>query len=357
MASHSSPKIRVAVIGAGLIGPRHASTVAQNNDTELVAIVDPLPSTDALATELGTTRFGSVADLVQSSQRPDAVIICTPNHTHVAIAKQLVSEGIHVLVEKPVGTDIPSGQELQKLLEGTEVKALVGHHRRFNPYMVAAKALVDSGSLGNIIAINGLWTQCKPLDYFDPPADWRREKTGGVVLINMIHEVDLLHYLFGPITRVHAEQTISQRGFDAEEGAALTLRFKSGIVGSFVVSDNAPSPYNFEAGTGENPLMPKTGESFYRIFGSDASLSVPDMTMWSYTGKERSWHNELVQNRIPVPEGVPFELQLQHFVRVIRGEEKPSCTVKAGLAALIVCQAMKEAIEANSTVEIEPYEL
>ncbi|KPM35417.1 hypothetical protein AK830_g11165 [Neonectria ditissima] len=137
----------------------------------------------------------------------------------------------------------------------------------------------------------------------------------------MIHEVDLLHYLFGPITRVHAEKTISQRGFDAEEGAALTLRFKSGAVGSFLVSDSLPSPYSFEAGTGENPLIPESGQDFYRVFGTDASLSVPDMTTWSYAGGQKTWSAELVRDKVPVPDGVPFELQLGHFVRVVRGLE------------------------------------
>ncbi|KAK7423558.1 hypothetical protein QQX98_001016 [Neonectria punicea] len=349
------PKVKVAVIGVGLIGPRHARTVVQSTEADLVAIVDLMPGGKVLADELGTQYYKSVAELLESPNKPDAAIICTPNHTHVPISKELSAGGVHVLIEKPFCTDIASGKALLEHLKDTKVKAIVGHHRRFNPYMVKAKEIVSSGSLGNIVAVNGIWATFKPLDYFDPPADWRRNKTGGVVLINMIHEVDLLHFLFGPITRIHAEKTISQRGFDAEEGAVLTIRFKSGAVGSFLVSDNLPSPYNFEAGTGENPLIPKSGQDFYRIFGTDGSLSVPDMTTWSYTGKQKSWNTELVRENVPVSEGIPFELQLSHFVRVIRDQEAPSCTAEAGLAALSVCQAIKDALEGNTTVEVEPF--
>jgi predicted dehydrogenase len=352
----SPPNIRFAVIGAGLIGPRHAKTVAGNPDTDLVAIVDPMQGGANLAAELKTAYYKTVADLIQSKDKPDAAIICTPNHTHVPVSTELSAAGIHVLVEKPFSTDIPSGKSLVQHLSTTNVKALVGHHRRFNPYMVTAKEIVSSGKLGNILAVNGLWTLYKPIDYYNPPTEWRQTKTGGVVLINMIHEVDLLHYLLGPITSVHAEKMASHRGFDAEEGAALTLRFKSGVVGSFIVADNIPSPHNFEAGTGENPLIPKSGQDFYRIFGTNASLSVPDMSIWSHKG-EKSWHSEMVRETIPVPEGVPFELQLQHFIRVIRGQEEPSCTAQAGLAALLVCEAIKRALEDNSTVQIEPYDL
>lgn len=68
----------------------------------------------------------------------------------------------------------------------------------------------------------------------------------------------------------------------------LILRFKSGVVGSFIVSDSLPSPDNFEAGTRENPLIPKTGQDFGRIFGTKASPSV-HMTTWSYAGT-KTWH-------------------------------------------------------------------
>ncbi|KAJ9138179.1 Oxidoreductase [Pleurostoma richardsiae] len=349
--------LRFAVIGAGLIGPRHARTVAANPSTDLVAIVDPLQGGVDLASELKTSYYRTIADLLASKDKPDAAIICTPNHTHVPIAKELSSGGVHVLIEKPFSTDIPSGKELLEHLGTTGVKALVGHHRRFNPYMVTTKEIVSSGKLGKIVAISGIWATFKPLDYFASPGEWRRGKTGGVVLINLIHELDLMHFLFGPITSVHAEKTVSQRGYEAEEGAVLTLRFKSGVVGSFILSDHTPSPHNFESGTGENPLIPKTGQDFYRVFGTEASLSVPDMTVWSYKGTQKSWHQELIRETVPVQEGVPFELQLEHFVRVIHGEEEPSCTSRAGLGALLVCQAVKDALDHNSTVQVDPYEL
>jgi predicted dehydrogenase len=134
-------------------------------------------------------------------------------------------------------------------------------------------------SLGRLIAINGLWTIYKPSSCFDPPTEWRRLDCAGPIFINLIHEIDLLHYWHGPITRVYAEQTVSQRSFDAEEGAAITLRFASGLVGTFLLSDAVVSPHNFEGGTDENPIIPRTGRDFHRAFGSEGSLSVPDMTL------------------------------------------------------------------------------
>ncbi|KXH65530.1 HD domain-containing protein [Colletotrichum salicis] len=312
--------------------------VVQSSEAKLVAVVDPAPAGAQLAAELNVAHYTSVGDLLQSEHVPQAAIVCTTNHTNVAVSKQLSSGGVHVLVEKPISSDIPSGTELLSHLQTTEVKTPVGHHRRFNPYIISTKKVLDSGALGKIIAINGLWTTYKPGDYFEAPTDGKQGKDGGVILINAIHEIDLLHHLLGPITRVHAEKTTSQRGHEAEEGAALTLRFESG-------------------GDGRESSDPKTGQNIYQIFGSEETLSVPDLSIWSYKGTNKSWRSEMAKERLAVEDGIPFELQLAHFCRVIQGKESPSCSPQAGLAALIVCQATKEALEANSTVEILDYDL
>jgi len=177
-------------------------------------------------------------------------------------------------------------------------------------------------------------------------------------MINTVHDVDLLHLFMGPIVRVQTEKTISRRGFEAEEGAAIIFKFRSGAVGTFLLCDNAPSPYGWEFGTGDLPAFPATGQDFYRIFGTDATLSVPDMTRWSYDGvADKNWHGKIEGRRLEHGEGVPFELQLAHFVGVIRGEEEPRSTAESGLAALIVCEAIKTSLETGVAVDIEPYEL
>ncbi|KAJ5637454.1 hypothetical protein N7490_007333 [Penicillium lividum] len=333
--------VKVAIVGAGLIGPRHAESVISNSSTELQHCY-LLP------------------------HKPDAAIVCTPNKTHVPIAKELLAAGVHVLLEKPVSDSVETGRSLLEFAQAPErahLKLLVGHHRRFNPYVRATKSVLDSGSLGRPIAINGLWTIYKPASYFAPPGDWRasRDRGGGVIPINLVHDIDLMHHFFGPIVRVQAEKTLPQRPsppHDADEGAALTLRFASGVVGTFIVCDATPSPHNFETGTGENPMIAKSpvagGADFYRIFGSEASLSVPDLTRWSYDGRpEKSWSQTLNVEKIPLPdESAPFNLQLAHFVDVVRGEAEPSCSGEEGLRALIVCEAIQKAMQTGQPVEI-----
>jgi len=360
--------LKVAIVGAGLIGPRHAESVVSNSFTELAGLVDPAPTGEATAAQLNTSYFSSVAALLASPNKPDAAIVCTPNHTHVPIAKELLAGGVHVLLEKPVSDTLETGRsllEFSKAPEQAHLKLLVGHHRRFNPYVRATKSILESGSLGRPIAVNGLWTLYKPDTYFAPPGDWRASRTrgGGVIPINLVHDVDLMHHFFGPIVRVQAERILPQRPsppHDTDEGAAITLRFASGVVGTFLVCDATPSPHNFETGTGENPMIPRSpngdGSDFYRIFGSDASLSVPDLTRWSYDGcREKSWSHPLTVDKIELPDdSAPLDLQLAHFVDVIRGNATPSCSGEEGLCALVVCEAVQEAMQTGQPVDIDP---
>ncbi|KAI7202863.1 NAD(P)-binding protein [Hortaea werneckii] len=347
-------KINVAVIGTGVIGPRHAKSVVSCEDATLFCLVDPSPAAAQIAQDFNVPLFGSVREMQEAGVAPDAAIVCTPNKTHVAVSEELLEIGVHVLVEKPISTTIESGRRLVEAAEQSGRHLLVGHHRRFNPFVTATKQALLENKIGRPIAVSGLWMTFKPPEYYQAPMEWHAQAgDGGPILINLVHEVDILQYLLGPITRVHAEQTISQRGHEAEEGAAILLRFASGVVGTFVLSDATPSPHSFEQGTGENPLLPQSGRDFYRIFGSEGTLSVGDMTLWKFgDGEQKTWTSKIGSSEVAVGKEVPFDEQIEHLVRVVRDEEQPRCTGKDGLSALMVCDAVKTAIATSKPVDI-----
>ncbi|KAN0106098.1 NAD(P)-binding protein [Hyaloscypha variabilis] len=359
MTTSTSSKLNIAVIGGGLIGPRHAQTVLKNPYTSLIALVDPAPHAAQLAATLQISHYTSITSLLSSTHRPHAAIICTPNNTHVPLALELIAAGVPVLVEKPIATTIESGVRLIEAAKQKGVALLVGHHRRFNPYLLAAKKAVDEGSLGRVIAVQGMWCLKKPDAYFDGIGEWRRGESGGVVLINLIHEVDLLQYLLGKIVLVSALQTAKTRHFEAEEGAAILLQFQSGAVGTFILSDSVPSPWDFESGTGENPTIPHVKKEqgaggFYRILGTDASLSVPDLKRWS----NQSWLDVVKTEDLEVDrEKVPFELQLQHFYEVVKEGKEPNCTGEQALSAMVVCEAVKRSMASGRPVEVDGFEI
>ncbi|WEJ96552.1 oxidoreductase [Yamadazyma tenuis] len=354
-----SGPLNIVVVGAGLIGPRHAQHVNDNDSTMLFAIIDLNPSTKVVAQNLNTNYFSSIEEMIEyctmnGLKLPDGAIICTPNHTHVPVAAKLASFGINLLVEKPVSPTAEESKALKIYSNFKKVKVLVGHHRRFNPFIIATKK--NLYKIGSVVAIQGTWALKKHEDYFKT-SPWRTnsETGGGTLLINLVHDLDLLQYLFGPIYQVYAESLPKKRGYEkVDEGAALTLRFKSGACGTFICSDNVPSPFNFESSTGENPTVPLHDNlhGLYRIFGSNGTLSIPDFNLYQNhpeLSESNTWLNEIRSKRIVDPKVLmkqkPFDSQLNHFVNIINDNHIPNCNIDDGISALLVIQSVQKSLQ------------
>jgi predicted dehydrogenase len=162
--------------------------------------------------------------------------------------------------------------------------------------------------------------------------------------------------LFGDIVRVYVESGLSTRGFEVEETAVMTIRFKSGSVGTFVLSDAVASPYNWEAATGENPTIPKTGQSVYTILGTKGSLSLPELRIWKYQEGQESWLNVMqVDDGLKelVDDVPPFSRQLKHLVDVHRGVAEPNCSGSEGSRNLLVLEGMVESMKTGHPVDLE----
>src|SRR5689334_12965852 len=172
----SKRPLAIAVMGAGLIGKRHIEGVLAEPRTTLAAIIDPSPAARDEAHANGLPWFASLAEAL-AENRPDGVIVATPNQLHVANADDVVAAGIPVLIEKPVADDAAAAAGLVGRAEQAGVPILVGHHRRHNPIIREAKRLMESGRLGRIRSINGSFWVAKPDDYFE--VTWRREPGAG----------------------------------------------------------------------------------------------------------------------------------------------------------------------------------
>ncbi|WP_064705104.1 Gfo/Idh/MocA family protein [Rhizobium bangladeshense] len=332
-----APPVKLAVLGAGLIGRRHIKHVLDEPTAELVAVVDPTPVGEAIASEVGAKWFSSFAEMVVAA-RPDGVIIATPNQIHVRNGFEAVEAGIPALIEKPIADDIAAGEELIAAAEAKGIPLLTGHHRRHNPMMQKAKQIIESGKLGRILVVNAMFWLFKPDEYFD--ISWRRERGAGPVFLNLIHDIDNLRYLFGDVTAVQACESNAVRGNAVEETAVILIEFKNGILGSASVSDSVVAPWRWEMTTGENPAYPKTGEACYMIGGTHGSLSVPSLNIWSNPGN-RGWTEPFECHRAKIRNEDPLVLQIRQFCRVIRGAEAPLVSGREGLETLKVIDAVK----------------
>ena len=340
--------VKIAVIGAGLIGKRHAEHIASESGATLSAIVDPSDIGRTLAEQLGTRWYRSFKEMI-SDDRPEGVIIATPNQLQVANGLEAIEAGIPAIVEKPIADDLPGGARLVQAAERASVPLLVGHHRRYNPMIAKAKEIIDSGRLGHVLSLHGHFWLMKPDDYFD--IGWRREEGAGPVLLNLIHDVDLFRYLCGEVVSVQAQSSNAVRGYAVEETAVILLRFASGALGTVNVSDSIVAPWSWELTTGENPVYPQQDQGCYQIGGTHGALTVPQLEIWSNRDK-RSWWEPLQREQVPFTSEDPLKLQIRHFCDVIRNGAKPIASGREGLATLAVIDAVKRSAATGAAVSL-----
>lgn len=340
--------VALAIAGAGLIGKRHAEAIAVAPGAALHSIVDPSDAGRAYAEAIGAKWHPSLSALFRDG-KPDGVIVATPNRFHVENGLECVAAGVPALVEKPLASDLAAARELVEAGEKAGVALLVGHHRRHNPLIAAAKKRLAEGALGTIVAVNGMFWLMKPDDYFD--ADWRRQPDAGPILLNLIHDIDLLRHLVGDIASVQALQSGLVRGHAAEETAALVFRFDNGALGAFSLSDTVVAPWSWELTAQENPAYPPTGQSCYFIGGTHGSMELPSARIWTNPGK-RSWWEPIQATHSPVSREDPLVRQINQFARVIRGEEPPLASAREGLKSLQVVDAVKRSIATGQRVDV-----
>lgn len=348
MPGQERSKLRIAVAGAGDIGRRHMAAIAGSRSATLCGIADPA-SIAAAAGTFQAPPFDSLTTLV-ASVSPDAVVIATPNSTHVELATFCIERGIPVLVEKPVAATVADAYALADHAERLGVPVLVGHHRRHNPLVRRAKEIVLGGILGDVVAISATWFARKPDTYFDIP--WRREPGGGPILINLIHDIDTLRHLLGEIVAVQSV-TARRRSFTVEDSAAIILVFDNGAIGTIALSDATPSPWSWELTAGESTsyTYPHLRTDCYRIAGSEASLGVPTLRLWRHEGVQ-SWQAPL-REEILIPEPAdPFVIQLEHFCAIVRGETAPIVTARDAARTLEVTLSIRVAAEREALVRV-----
>ena len=158
-------KTRIAVAGAGIIGLAHMDVAQRSPTCTLSAIVDPAPATEAIAAKAGVPLYKSLDELFEKN-RPDGVILATPNQLHLEHALKCITAGVPMLLEKPITPTVREAETLVKEADKAGAKILIGHHWAHSPIMARAKQLIDEGRLGQLVAVMGSAVFFKTDHYF-----------------------------------------------------------------------------------------------------------------------------------------------------------------------------------------------
>jgi predicted dehydrogenase len=339
-------RARIAVIGAGVIGRRHAALMARSARGALACIADPSDAAAPLAAALGVPHHRSI-DAMLAAGAPDGAILATPNALHLDGGLALIAAGIPALIEKPLAVEVADARRLVEAAAAAGVALMTGHHRRHNPLIAEAKAMIARGDIGVPVSVHGQFWLAKPDAYFEEP--WRRAPGAGPVFMNLTHDIDLLRHLVGEIAEVQAMTANRVRANPVEDAAVILLRFENGALGAMNVSDAIPAPWSWEMTAAENPAYPATGAACCHIGGTLGALELPSLRLWHDEGR-RDWMTPIVARMAPRAHEDPLVRQIDHFAAVIAGEAAPLCSGREGLRTLEVLDAIRRAAQTGRPV-------
>jgi predicted dehydrogenase len=226
--------LNVGIIGAGSYGAQHAAALAELPDVRLVAACRTnRAALDEFVAQWGGRGYDDHHALL-ADPAVDAVVIATPHHHHTDIALAAAQAGKHILLEKPMAPTLAECDRIIAAAAEAGVKLMVGHTNHFAPAYERAKAILDSGELGEIVL--GLSTMSKY--WFElNRREWHLDRAtgGGMWMTAGIHCLDRLTWLIGsPVQQVSAQLSTRFHAQQADDAGLIFLRYASGAAGTVV---------------------------------------------------------------------------------------------------------------------------
>ncbi len=313
----SNERVRFGLIGCGRIAQSHLEAVAASDAARLTAIVEPRAEAGSAAAEeyrcrlFEDSRDPEITDLV------DAVIICTPPNLHHEIARHFLEDGVHVFCEKPLTLRSEEAEELVALAQERRLKLMMASKFRYVDDVIKAKAIVESGILGDIILYEN--TFCSKVLMHERWNSRKEIAGGGVLIDNGSHSVDIARYLLGPIRDVQAQNGIAAQGLEVEDTVRLQFRTEAGVMGMVDLSWT----------------INKESDFYVSVFGSEGTLLVG----WNGSRYRQDGNSKWVSFGGGYNKLDAFKRQLANFIGCIRGEEAPLINPDAALASVRVIEA------------------
>lgn len=312
-------KLKVGVIGLGFMGSAHARVYNQLRECKLIGICDTNPVKKYLAEKYRCRFFEKFTDLLE--EELDAVSICTPTSTHGEITLEAMEKNKHVLIEKPLTTDVKNAKKIIKKTKKCGLLA-VGYIERFNPVVNKLREIVDLSHIYSTISLR-----------FGPGSPRKRDV--GVLLDLGSHEIDILRYLTKNEPEVLYAFFSSNSSSNLEDYAYVSLRY--GHLHSHI----------------ETSWLPNYKLRFINLYGNKKFYSLnyaqqkircyrapPEVNIDFGSWEDMLWLSRNVVEDISAPAAEPLKLELKCFIKSVRKGEvlDPLCSGQEALEVLRVIE-------------------
>jgi len=337
--------IRLAVIGAGIMGSAHLREVSTMPEAKLAAVCDTDPArAEAFAAQYNVPAFTEVESLLGSGLA-DGVIIATPHYAHTPIAIKALHRGIHVLTEKPIAVHTRDARRMIEAYEDAReqhpgLQFAIMFQQRTYGFWRKVKEMIDSGELGRLVRATWIITDWFRSQAYYDNGGWRATwagEGGGVLLNQCPHNLDLYQWFVGLPKRVTGSAALGKyHAIEVEDEVTAFFEYEDGMVGHFITS-TAESP-----GTNRLEITGEGGKLLYedgRLMFYRNRASMLDFIRTSSQGfaKVENWAVELPFQH----HGQPGHRQLiENFVAAIQRGDPLIAPAVEGIRSLTLGNAI-----------------
>jgi predicted dehydrogenase len=340
--------MKVLIAGCGSIGRRHALNAAALGAE--VVLCDPLGARlEAFARQHGFTQCYTDLPTALAQARPAAAVVASPTHCHLEQALQLAERGVHILMEKPLSHTLTGLETLERVVAERKLTFMMAQCQRFHEGFLALKRVLDEKRIGKVwhVEISNGWY----LPDWHYQEDYRKEYAaqksmgGGVLLTNLSHLFDTIHWLFGAITECTGwKGRLSDLALDVEDYTSCLLRTADGTCVSLVDNFLERAPHGLLRISGaEGALLFNLRQNSIavwtvkdrRFLPGDARAQEPGRTLVRVLeqGIQYDMQPEVIQ--VPFETNHRYRAEMAHFFDLVsRGATHFDLDIQAGLRVM-----------------------
>jgi predicted dehydrogenase len=334
-------RIRIGLIGAGVMGEIFARIFRELPQAELMAVAD---IHDGRITQFikefevkGSRNYEEMLEV----EAIDAVAISTPEHLHLQPVAAATKKGKHIFLEKPLATTVEDGKQILGLAKAGRGVFMVGHCLRFDPRFVQGFESINRGDLGELLHIRA-WRETSIVN-----GERLQGRTSPVFFVG-VHDIDIFHWYTGSrVKRVHAESVrkkLTHLGTD--DAVFAVLKFENGVIASLETSWILPKT--------QSQIRSNTLDKGMEVVGTQGMLSIQADNIGIIVQTEREiFYPDIIFS--PMVQGMTvgiYKEELEHFLKCILEEKEPATNGTDALQAVVVARAIETSLQEGKPMEI-----
>jgi predicted dehydrogenase len=323
-------KVRIGVVGVGVMGQNHLRVYERLKDAILVGCFDVDSEKNAeAAAQFGCRPFSSTEDMIGAV---DAVSICAPSSLHRECGLFFLNQGVHCLIEKPLATTKEDCLALIDSAQRNDVQLLVGHIERFNPAVQQIFTLLSEGA------------KIQAIDAQRLSAVSARIRDIDVVTDLMVHDLDIVLALEGSPVKILSAAEVSTEKSHGGDHVTTLIQFESGVLANLTASRISQLPIRRLTVTTDSGVVAVD----YMNQSADIYLHSETITRDRSISPFGEYSSGISLESVQIRRQEPLQLELIHFVNIIQTGAPPKISGAQALAALDLVWDI-QAILGNST--------